>query len=237
LIIEYIEKYTIGKFVKSLFAIYVLGLMILGLFYLRQTRYLVSFNYINQVPLAINKTLPYKSTIALTEAGRMAYWNQSGNHKIIDLVGLNTEYPAKNTISIRYLEELSPDMMMYHQAGQLDTEWLKSYSDNAVLLKNKDKQYFINKQKYSDSKRATMSKVENASIIATQYLQRYFDQYDIFVVDYNENKSFSHVYAFKKTLLLTEKVHTILKESFQKNTALSYYEMVNKLESENLNSL
>ena len=82
-----------------------------------------------------------------------------------------------------------------------------------------------------------MSKVDNASIVATQYLQRYFNQYDIFVVDYTENKSFSHIYAFKKTLLLRDKIHTILKESFQRNTALSYYEMVKILNSRNVNSL
>jgi len=234
LIVEFIETHTIPKFVKFLFIVYVLGFMLLGLKYLYGTRSIVRFNYINQVPLAINANLPDGATIALTEAGRMAYWNQSGNHEIIDLVGLNSEFPAKNTISIKYLEKLSPEMMMYHQAGRLNTKWLKDYNEEVVCLTDIDKKFLINKKIYTDIERASMSKVDNASIVATQYLQQHFDEYDIFIVDYTEHKSYSHVYAFKKTMHLRDIINTVLQESFQRKTALSYYEMIDELESENL---
>lgn len=255
LIIEYMEKHAISRFLKFIFVVYVLGFMVLGLKYLYGTSSIIRFNYINQVPLDINKNLPNGSTIALTEAGRMAYWNQSGGHKIIDLVGLNSEFPAKNTISIRYLEDILPEMMMYHHARKINMTWLNNYDIKVVLLDDKDKKFFINKKTYSDIERDTMSKSDNASIVATQYLQKYFNEYDIYFVDYIENKSYYHVYAFKKTLLLRDRIHTVLKESFQRGAAsassydefqrgtassyydmldtLSYYEMLDKLEARN----
>ena len=237
LLLEYMERHTLKKFIKWLLVVYLLGFILLGLKYLWGTRSIIGFNYINQAPLAINANLSDGASIALTEAGRIAYWNQQGNHKIIDLVGLNTEFSAKNTISIKYLEKLSPDMMMYHQAGRFNIKWLNGYDIKAILLTDSDKRFFTNKKAYSDIQRATMSKVGNASVVATQYLQKHFNDYDIFIVDYGENKSYSHIYAFKKSLRLRDKIHTLLKESFKRETALSYYEMLNKLEYENSNSL
>ena len=223
LIIEYMEKYVFSKFFKFIFAVYVFGFMALGLKHLYDTRSIVHFSYINQAPLNINKILPNRSTIALTEAGRMAYGNQLGGHKIIDLVGLNSEFPAKNTISIRYLEGISPEVLMYHHARKINMTWLNNYDVKVVLLDDKDKKFLINKKTYSDIERNALSKVDNASIVATQYLQKYFNEYDIFIVDYFENKSYYHVYAFKKTLLLSGKIHTVLKESFQRGGASVYY--------------
>jgi hypothetical protein len=229
LLLEYMEKHTITKFVKWFLVIYLTGFILLGLKYLWETRHIIEFNYINQVPLAINTNLPNGTTIALTEAGRIAYWNQLGKHKIIDLVGLNSEFPAKNTISIKYLEKLSPDMMMYHHDEHIDTKWLNDYNAKVLYLTDIDKKFLTNKKTYTDAERASLCKVGNASIVATQYLQQYFDTYDIFIVDFRENKSFFHVYAFKKSLMLRDKMYTLLTESFKKETALSYYQMLNKL--------
>jgi hypothetical protein len=53
-----------------------------------------------------------KETIALTEAGRLAYYQQKEN-PIIDLVGLNTEYVAKNNLDQKYLESQNPHLLFF----------------------------------------------------------------------------------------------------------------------------
>jgi len=228
LIIEYIEIHTVSKLVKTVIFIYMFGFALKGGSFLNgTTRGITRFNYINQVPLAINKNLPKNMTIALTEAGRMAYWNQSGNHKIIDLVGLNSEFPSKNTISIQYLEKLSPDVIMYHHAYQLDVQWLSNNDEKVVLLTNEDKKYLVNKYKYSDLERVSLAKVKNASIVATQFIQKYFNEYDIFIAYYHGD--YKHIYAFKKRLNLRSKMNALLLKGFQRNTALSYYDMQDTL--------
>lgn len=235
LIIEYMEKHTISKFLKWFFIVYLFGFMIFGLQYLYETRKVLWFHYINQAPLSINEKLPEASTIVLTEAGRMAYWNQSGNHKIIDIVGLNSEFPAKNTISIKYLEKLSPDMMMYHQAGYMNIDWLNNSNKKVVLLTSKDKEFVGNKKTYIDIDRKALPKIGNASVIATLYLQKYFSDYDVFIIDAGGQR-YSHVYAFKKNLLLRGEIYSLLENSFEVTTSLSYYEMLNKLKLRNLNN-
>jgi len=203
-----------------------------GVYIQKSIQRIPSFSYINQVPLEINKILPEGASIALTEAGKVAYWNQKGNHKIIDLVGLNTEYPAKNTISIQYLEELSPDMMMYHQVGQLDTNLFATANENVILLENADKKFFNNKKEYTNKERKLLAKTINASIISTEYLQHYFDKYDIFLVFFYQNElnqTYSHVYAFKKRLQIKDKIYKILEESFNEKTKMSFFEMLEKV--------
>ena len=230
LVVEYMENHIITKRIKWLLSIFVIGLILLGLRCVWQTQGIMRFYYVNQAPIVINKHLPNGSTIALTEAGRLAYWNQQGQHKIIDLVGLNSEYSAKNTISSKFLEKISADLIMYyHPPLLINTEWLNSYNAKVVLLTDQDINFFTNREIFSDSERELISKHKNAAIISTQYLRKHFDEYDIFIVDENENMSFNHVYAFKKTLQLRDKMHTLLKDSFQRESAMSYYEMFDML--------
>jgi hypothetical protein len=193
--------------------------------YIWETRSIVRFSYINQVPLAINSVIPNNSTIVLTEAGRMAYWNQTGGHKIIDIIGLNNEYPAKNNINVKYLDKITPDVMMYHHCALLDIEDLKRSEEFVVPLNKLGVKYLVNKKEYNEVQRHKIKKSRIASIVATEYLQKHFNEYDIFIVDYKEDQSYSHVYAFKKSLHIEKKINSILTKSFNKNRALSYYEM------------
>lgn len=225
-IVHYFSNNALALFAKRLLQLYVFALMLVGLKYLWETRHLVKFNYINQIPLVISSNLPEHSTIALTEAGRLAYWNQAGKHKIIDLVGLNSVYPAKNTISYQYLEQLAPDMIMYDHAGQINQLLFEKNASNIILMTDDKRNIFTNRKAYTDSERALLPKVTNASIVTTQFLQNHFDAYDIYLVDYKGNKRFSHIYAFKKELKLRNRMHDLLNAGFQKERALSYYEML-----------
>lgn len=184
--------------------------------------YLTSFNYINQAPFKINQLLPPNSTIALTEAGRLAYWNQAGKHKIIDLVGLNSPFPAMNTISTSYIKELEPDILMYHQAGLIDLTLLRNDSRNVILVSSELFKLLRNKKQLSDESLNLRSKVYNASYTSTEFLRENFNKYDVFFVKYG--RSYSHIYAFKKDLGLSTKLSKAIESSFKKENKTAYYD-------------
>lgn len=184
--------------------------------------YLLSFNYINEFPLRLKNVLKNKTnkniTITLTEAGRLAYWNQSENVKIIDLVGLNTVYPAKNDIDTEYIGTLNPDIIMYHHAGRLSFEEIADNS-KIIILKNND----ILSERLNVKEPS--SKVARASHTSSSYLYDKFNDYDVIAVDYTEDFSYSHIYAVRKDLSLTEDILGELDSIFKEKIRKSYYEM------------
>ena len=226
LLIEYIESEKYKSLSKSLLIFYMVLMLLLGVKYIWSARKVVEFDYVNQVPILINKHLPDESVIALTEAGKMAYWNQKGGHKIIDLVGLNSVYPAKNTINLKYLESISPDVVMYHHGRTLETEWLRNKKKRYIYLSGEDKKSFINKERDSGEDYSKISKVINSAIVSTEYLNKYFNDYDVFLLDHGEFGLYYHVYAFKKSLNIRNKMHAIFENSFNRDTTMSYYEML-----------
>lgn len=183
---------------------------------------IVHFNYINQVPFEINKILPSDSTIALTEAGRLAYWNQAGNHKIVDLVGLNSAYPAMNTINANYIKQLDPDLLMYHQAELLDLTYLNNDNRNVIPVSDKLFRLLHNKKQLSNNILELKSKVYNASYSSTEFLRENFEKYDVFFVRYDSN--YSHIYAFKRDLGLSIQMSKVIKDSFDIKNKTAYYD-------------
>lgn len=181
---------------------------------------LTEFNYINQLPSLLSDTLPDNLTIALTEAGRLAYWNQS-THNIIDLVGLNSSYPATHTIDVDYIEQLSPDILMFHHANWINTQEFKKFNGNIFELKNDTKRYLKIQPHFEQA----LAKVDLASIVSIQFLEKNFMSYDIFLVDYKEDNGFYHIYAFKKSLNFEEKFIDIINKSFNINNKKSYFDL------------
>lgn len=183
-------------------------------------RLITGFSYINQAPVLINKSLPGNSTIVLTEAGRLAYWNQKGGHKIFDLVGLNTEYPALNVIDVDYLQSLDPDMVMFHNAGTMDVSPLTDQSKDIIVLDEMRGMLDI-RDEYQASNYSELSKVRLAAIVANQFLAENYNQYDIFFIKYG--KRHDHIYAFKKSLDLKDTMLAVFEHSFNLENKSSYY--------------
>ena len=82
-----------------------------------QLRYLTQPDYINVFPCLASDILNERVSIALSEAGRMAYWTDAKAH---DLVGLNTAEIALFGLSEDYLEQIRPDLIFVHTATILD---------------------------------------------------------------------------------------------------------------------
>ena len=219
-----------NKFSRGLFRNSVLFLFCLSFLFLSVNSYknfkkmskYKDFNYINEFPLElnkiINKNVSENITVALTEAGRLAYWNQSDKIKIIDLVGLNTPYPAKNKITTEYLENINPEVLMFHHAGLIE---ISDFSEEKVFFKLENKMYILPLIKSS----LLTNKVKIASAVSSEYLYIFFDKYDVYFVDYLEDKNFSHVYAIKKSLNISENFEQSLMSIFNKKEIKSYYDI------------
>lgn len=224
---ELINRTNNSAFAKTTIILLSGWLLILGAKSLNNSyQHFSTFSYINEFPQVLNKRLQDRKrdniAIALTEAGRIAYWNQSNNTKIYDLVGLNSEYSAMNTIDLNYINLLSPDVLMYHQASELKIDDFVNMSSRVLDL---NASQLESKNNYKN--REAISKVSNASVAATKFLQKYGDAYNIMLVDYDEDKSFSHVYAFKKNLNISDTIKEDLLKIFKKQNIISYYEMRN----------
>ena len=79
--------------------------------------------YINIFPEILDAATPDSTVVALTEAGRMAYWLE-GHH--IDLVGLNTPATAVNPVTPGFIERKNPDhYLLTQQEGLQGSDRIK----------------------------------------------------------------------------------------------------------------
>ncbi|MCP4605398.1 MAG: hypothetical protein GY847_33575 [Proteobacteria bacterium] len=226
MIVTFVSKYEFSKISKSIFAFFLIVFIYVGINNTSKAiQEITYFNYINQFPYTLGKKLPSNLTIALTEAGRMAYWNQS-THRLIDLGGLNSEFPAKNTILVNYVESLSPDVLMYHHNGRMKKDAFKDHSTHYIYISEKTIYLLDLNINPTYEEQEKLSKITNAAIVSTRYIQNHFTAYDVFLVDYTCNRSYSHVYAFKRILNMKEHVQALLDESFKEENKLSYQEMI-----------
>ena len=191
--------------------------------------------YMSHFAVELSAILPAGSRIALTEAGRLAYWNQGGGFEFYDIVGLNTEYPAKNAVSDDYLVSLSPDLLMYHHADLLN---VSAYNERPLIsvirLESSDRVLFLPDIDAHSSgvsgqpspvrgEESSDSKFTGAVLAANDFLVENFDQYDIFLVDYGRKGHFGHVYAIEKTLDPGDALFDLLLASTKKGENLSHY--------------
>ncbi len=196
--------------------------------------------YMGRFATALPDLLPKGSTIALTEAGQLAYWTSRGGFELHDIVGLNTPYAAKNAISVAYLDGLSPDLLMYHEGRSLDVASRYAIpfppvlrlaaADNVLFAHEIDLDLIgvegqpdhLYKMKIDDSK------VVRAELVSNAFLSENFGQYDIFLVHYRNRDRLEHVYAVKKTLNLGDEFYALLLDSARREDMLSHYQALER---------
>ncbi|MGB3623506.1 MAG: hypothetical protein WBA20_19335, partial [Ketobacter sp.] len=63
----------------------------------------------------------------------------------------------------------------------------------------------------------------------TAFLKQYFDQYFVYLVDYQEDDTFRHIYGFRKDQFDSKKVTELMKYAFQcDDECLSYTTMIQR---------
>ena len=182
------------------------------LYFARQTyglvRYLTNDDYINFFPYHLAPFVSSDTVLALTEAGRFAYWLPG---KKYDLVGLNTARTAIEGASKNYLESLEPDLIFFHHAGTLPS--INCTNDRPYCEINTSRFREIVVSDDTLLSLASANRVRLAPAAIAEYLTTTEVRYQIFAVRYGSTHS--HLYALRED-------GSISKDSFLTSLDLSY---------------
>ena len=226
LLLARFKEQKAGAVLSKGLVVYLVGFVVIAGYHVNKSMYAVTFHHGNKAPYTMHDKLPKDLTIAVTEAGHFSYWNQSGGHVLVDLVGLNSVYPAKNTIDVQYMKQLSPDVMMVHQYYHIDPTPLVVPGEKVLPLTDNNMQHFKLKSPPTDAQRPGLSKASLAAIVSIEFLQSRYNNYDIYLVYHAGNEFFSYIYAFKKSLGISSSMAQLIKDSFEPKNRLSYYQMI-----------
>lgn len=152
-------------------------------------RDLLGTQYINYLPFHLAQSMSPDTKIALTEAGRIAYWT---NGKKFDLVGLNSAYPAVNGLDLDYLRRLQPDVVFIHTAQTL-IPWSDRAGPYFSVSIDEVRQKITNPRDWQSES----DPVNRAPLVVYEYLAQYESEYDIVMVRYFGR--YAHLYAIRKS--------------------------------------
>lgn len=191
--------------------------------FVKNHRYLTNQKYINFFPFHARSLLQEDTVIALTEAGRAAYWMPG---KKYDLVGLNTAYTAKYGADPQYIESLNPDIIFLHVAGTIKYE-----CNNSDFCAVSSEQFIdlIEKSDYRNY-RNRKDRVTRAPLATYSYLADHINDYVYIFVRY---KDFSHLWAIKRSAdIKIEDFYAALSLSFDEKGRISYRAMKNLIRTD-----
>ena len=225
LLLARFKEQKAGAVLSKGLVVYLVGFVVIAGYHVNKSMEVTTSNHRDLVPYTMHDKLPKGLTIAVTKAGRFSYWNQSGGHVLVDLVGLNSVYPAKNIIDMQYMKQLSPDVLLFHQ-NLIDPTPLVVPGERVLRLTDNNKQHFKLKSPTTDAQRPGLSKVSLAATVSIEFLQSQYDDYDVYLIYRPEDKFRSHIYAFKKSLGISSSMAQLIKDSFEPKNRLSYYQMI-----------
>lgn len=169
--------------------------------------------YINYFPALLAPYVPDDAIIALTEAGRLAYWAPGRTY---DVVGLNTAQTARHGPSVAYLHQLQPDLLFAHTAGTLDP----SGCGGPVVCRLSIDELLARRTELAST--GSPSRVVQAPIVMVQYLSE-ADGHDVLLVRYGGVEGYYHLYAVKRGGRIdVDQVVDALERSFAPKARLSY---------------
>lgn len=130
----------------------------------------------------LGRLLPPSSVMAVTEAGAFAYWAQC---RIEDTVGLNNPDLSKQAVTLDYLENLSPDFVMFHvrQTITLPQAQRVSAISPDELIRGVRPAYAEILRQPSANHRNSFYAADAAPVIMAVFLQQEAERYDILAVE------------------------------------------------------
>lgn len=185
--------------------------------------HLVNKDYIKVFPLLLNDHVKPGMSVALTEAGRFAYWMDG---PMYDLVGLNTVETAREDATHEYLAGIDPDLIFMHVSGTIDYTCPGVVNFCAVSEASFDT---IVEQSPTPSMTALNSRAVRIPLVVYDYLRSSGVSYQVYFAHFAEDDRFSHIYAVKTDgLLAKEDFEATLAASFLPSNRLSYFDMLKR---------
>ena len=138
----------------------------------------------------------------------------------------NFIYPetAKKGASVKYIKNLSPDLIMAHHAGLLKNLSCKIDEKYCIVRLDQLKNAAIkgSNQLYLKSNNS----VKRASAVTTKFLIENYSDYTIILVRYGHTV-YTHIYGLKKNSdIELENFFLALDKSFNSDYSLSYLQMI-----------
>jgi hypothetical protein len=185
-------------------------------------------DYIDRFAFEARACLPRGTRLALTEAGRMAFWSDA---QITDLVGLNTARFAARPPALEDLRALDPDVVMLHHAGALDLR--ASGLGPIVEVEAPLAAHFVpwvgpQERFTADAARPyrelALPNVTMAAIAGVWFLSEERARYDVLAVRYRGE--LAHVYGIRRDFGGRECLLAALRGSFAEHAGPSYLELL-----------
>jgi len=180
--------------------------------------YLTSNEYINYFSFHMRELASPDTTIALTEAGRFAYWMPGRKY---DIVGLNTPEIAIHKVSPDYIRSIDPDLIFVHINATASFEKICGTRDFCALTTDQ-----LNKSILVESNWQTDSNSVSRAPLATYSFLESSDAYQLYAVRYGRSRKYNHLHAVKKSgQISVADFEASLTRSFEEEGRLSYLDM------------
>lgn len=183
---------------------------------IKMVGYLKNDQYINYFPYHLASSFDEETIVALTEAGRFAYWVSGEKY---DLVGLNTPEVAVNKSSPEYIESLNPDIIFMHVAGTANYD---DFCEASFCQLTKSE--LLSGVTTKSAWRNVDYGVGRAPLTVFEYISGSQQKLYAYVVKYGS--TYNHVYLLRSDGdISTESFESALELSHAPEGMLSYWEM------------
>lgn len=177
------------------------------------SRYVQYDSYVDEFAPRMGALLPAGRTVALTEAGRLAYWTGG---RVEDLIGLNTPRIALAPPDNEYFEQLQAEVIMLHEGKMTLEQALNNLTGDVVeiekdlLAKCVPPAYMHAFMHGIEAYDSLHNPSEVAPILAARFLSKPDSPYRLFAVRYAG--AFHHVYAIRNDWPDADRLIEILKD-------------------------
>jgi len=173
-------------------------------------------SYIDVLPARLAEVMQPGRTIALTDAGRLAYWT---NTPIVDVAGLNYAPTALRPPSVAMLREIDPDVLLIHPGASVVDETFPPPSGDPAFFEIDRMQI---ERRIASPYRSVFEQgleryapTSNTATVAAAVMLRYLvergDDYEVEVVRYQGG--YRHVFAFRRKLPEAGEIREALAQS------------------------
>ena len=176
-------------------------------------------DYMNYFPYLAQDAFTDQTVIALTEAGRLAYWVKGQKY---DLVGLCTAETAIHGADKEFIQRIEPDLIFLN-TGRKEAYWDCGEENYCEITDSQFSRQILAPQ--ATDYTSIKNRVERAPLAAFDYLLETPTNYTMLIVKYK--KSFTHFYAFKEDGNINVSAFLeALQKSFEPENRYSYLDMI-----------